>query len=155
MCFNSHAPSNGLLQAILPARCHPGPAVLSNTPTTHVNILSWHVQFCRSFCDQRTTSRSAFRQGNSSQGKVASKASHTTFSPISTMAASTGKAYAQQLLGRQFKGGHAVQSELSTDRSDSPFAELSKNPPEGISVGLKDDNLFHWTVLLVGPPGTY
>ncbi len=34
-------------------------------------------------------------------------------------------------------------------------ADLSKNPPEGISVGLKDDNLFHWTVLLVGPPGTY
>ena len=29
-----------------------------------------------------------------------------------------------------------------------------KTPPEGISVGPKDDNLFVWEVLMVGPPGT-
>ena len=33
-------------------------------------------------------------------------------------------------------------------------AELTKSPPEGISVGPKDDNLFLWEILLVGPPGT-
>lgn len=33
-------------------------------------------------------------------------------------------------------------------------AELSRTPPEGISVGAKDDNLFLWEILIVGPPGT-
>jgi hypothetical protein len=33
-------------------------------------------------------------------------------------------------------------------------AEMTKSPPEGISVGPKDDNLFVWEVLIVGPPGT-
>ena len=33
-------------------------------------------------------------------------------------------------------------------------AELTKSPPEGISVGPKDDNLFIWEILLVGPAGT-
>jgi ubiquitin-protein ligase len=31
---------------------------------------------------------------------------------------------------------------------------MTKSPPEGISVGPKDDNLFVWEVLIVGPPGT-
>ncbi len=31
---------------------------------------------------------------------------------------------------------------------------MMKAPPEGISVGPKDDNLFLWDVLMVGPPGT-
>lgn len=31
---------------------------------------------------------------------------------------------------------------------------MTKSPPEGISVGPKDDNLFVWEILLVGPPGT-
>ena len=31
---------------------------------------------------------------------------------------------------------------------------MKKNPPEGISVGLKKENLFHWTVFMAGPPGT-
>ena len=34
-------------------------------------------------------------------------------------------------------------------------AELTTNPPEGIHVGLKDEDLFHWTVMVIGPPGTY
>jgi ubiquitin-conjugating enzyme E2 G1 len=32
--------------------------------------------------------------------------------------------------------------------------ELTKTPPEGVSVGIKDDNLFHREVLMVGPPDT-
>lgn len=34
-------------------------------------------------------------------------------------------------------------------------AELSKNPPDGISVGLSDDsNLYEWEIMIVGPPDT-
>mmetsp|Transcript_21849 Transcript_21849/g.31713 ORF Transcript_21849/g.31713 Transcript_21849/m.31713 type:complete len:168 (-) Transcript_21849:288-791(-) len=33
--------------------------------------------------------------------------------------------------------------------------ELNRNPPEGVSVGLaNDDNLFVWELLIVGPPDT-
>jgi len=36
-----------------------------------------------------------------------------------------------------------------------PFvSELSKSPPDGMSVGLHDDNLFDWEVMIVGPVGT-
>lgn len=32
---------------------------------------------------------------------------------------------------------------------------MSKNPPEGVSVGLgEDENIFQWEILLVGPPDT-
>ncbi|KDO16656.1 hypothetical protein SPRG_17850 [Saprolegnia parasitica CBS 223.65] len=35
------------------------------------------------------------------------------------------------------------------------LTELSRNPPEGVSVGLGDDeNIFHWEIMLVGPPDT-
>lgn len=35
------------------------------------------------------------------------------------------------------------------------LTELSRNPPDGVSVGLReDDNIFHWEVLIVGPPET-
>ena len=46
---------------------------------------------------------------------------------------------------------------LLDNRAHTPpphFPELTKSPPEGVSVGLKDDNLFHWTVMIVGPSGT-
>ena len=34
-------------------------------------------------------------------------------------------------------------------------AELSRNPPEGISVGLgEDENIFSWDCMIVGPPDT-
>ncbi|CAM9167357.1 unnamed protein product [Phaeothamnion confervicola] len=34
-------------------------------------------------------------------------------------------------------------------------AELNRNPPEGVSVGLVDDNnIFVWELLIVGPPDT-
>ena len=33
--------------------------------------------------------------------------------------------------------------------------ELSKNPVEGFSAGLIDDNdIFRWEVLIIGPPDT-
>ena len=36
------------------------------------------------------------------------------------------------------------------------FLELSRNPPEGISVGLgEDDNIFKWELMIVGPPDTF
>ena len=38
---------------------------------------------------------------------------------------------------------------------NAPRAELSKNPPDGISVGLEDDsNLFVWEIMIVGPADT-
>jgi ubiquitin-conjugating enzyme E2 G1 len=36
----------------------------------------------------------------------------------------------------------------------SQFKELSKNPIDGFIVGLVDDNIFEWRVLVTGPPGT-
>jgi hypothetical protein len=33
-------------------------------------------------------------------------------------------------------------------------AELTRSPPEGVSVGPKDDNLFIWEIMIVGPAGT-
>lgn len=34
------------------------------------------------------------------------------------------------------------------------LAELNKNPVEGFSAGLIDDNdIFKWEVLIIGPPG--
>jgi ubiquitin-conjugating enzyme E2 G1 len=33
--------------------------------------------------------------------------------------------------------------------------ELAKNPPEGVSVGLgEDDNMFVWELMLIGPQDT-
>lgn len=35
------------------------------------------------------------------------------------------------------------------------FSELNKNPVEGFSAGLIDDNdIFKWEVLIIGPPDT-
>lgn len=33
-------------------------------------------------------------------------------------------------------------------------AELTKNPVEGFSAGLAEDNLFEWQVTIIGPPET-
>lgn len=39
--------------------------------------------------------------------------------------------------------------------TEYPIVEMSRNPPEGVSVGLGDDeNIFKWEILLVGPPDT-
>ncbi|CAG9466075.1 unnamed protein product [Pedinophyceae sp. YPF-701] len=32
--------------------------------------------------------------------------------------------------------------------------ELMKNPVDGFSAGLQDDNIFIWEVCIIGPPGT-
>eukprot|EP01034_Spumella_vulgaris_P022905 gene22905-29082_t len=33
--------------------------------------------------------------------------------------------------------------------------ELSRNPPDGVSVGLGDDeNIFNWELMIIGPPDT-
>jgi len=32
--------------------------------------------------------------------------------------------------------------------------DLSRNPPDGVSVGLSDDNIFVWELLIIGPPET-
>lgn len=35
------------------------------------------------------------------------------------------------------------------------FSELNKNPVEGFSAGLIDDNdIYRWEVLIIGPPDT-
>lgn len=35
------------------------------------------------------------------------------------------------------------------------LTELGRNPPEGVSVGLVDDNnIFLWEMVIVGPPDT-
>jgi len=34
------------------------------------------------------------------------------------------------------------------------LAELSKNPLEGFSAGPKDDNIYHWEVVILPPEGT-
>ena len=36
-----------------------------------------------------------------------------------------------------------------------PFLELARNPPDGVSVGLGDDeNIFKWELMIIGPPDT-
>jgi len=36
------------------------------------------------------------------------------------------------------------------------YAELQKNPVEGFSAGLvDDDDIYKWEVLIIGPPDTY
>jgi len=52
------------------------------------------------------------------------------------MAASESSVYGTELLRRQ-------------------LAELARNPPDGVSVGLVDDaNMFSWEVMLMGPADT-
>lgn len=51
-------------------------------------------------------------------------------------------------------GGGGGGAAFTTQLLKRQFQELTKNPPSGVSVGLKDDNLFHWTVMIVGPSGT-
>ena len=48
----------------------------------------------------------------------------------------------------------AGPSTYTTQLIKRQLTDMMKAPPEGISVGPKDDNLFLWEVLMVGPPGT-
>lgn len=45
-------------------------------------------------------------------------------------------------------------SPYTTELVKRQLIDLTRNPPEGVSVGPKDDNLFVWEVLIVGPAGT-
>lgn len=65
------------------------------------------------------------------------------------------RTYAAELLRRQFMGSFAVSAGRVRVGAYTSHAEMQKSPPEGISVGLKDDNLFVWQVTIVGPAGTY
>ncbi|CAM9209970.1 unnamed protein product [Scytosiphon promiscuus] len=46
-------------------------------------------------------------------------------------------------------------SDYATELLRRQLQELNKNPPEGVSVGLSDDdNMFMWELLIVGPADT-
>jgi ubiquitin-conjugating enzyme E2 G1 len=47
-----------------------------------------------------------------------------------------------------------ASTSFTTELIRRQLMEMVKSPPEGVSVGLKDDNLFEWEVLIVGPSGT-
>jgi len=44
---------------------------------------------------------------------------------------------------------------LASDLTNVCVSELNKNPVEGFSAGLIDDNeIYKWEVLIIGPPDT-
>ncbi|TFJ88032.1 hypothetical protein NSK_000386 [Nannochloropsis salina CCMP1776] len=45
-------------------------------------------------------------------------------------------------------------TDYATELLKRQLHELNKNPPEGVSVGLVDDSVFEWELLLVGPADT-
>jgi ubiquitin-conjugating enzyme E2 G1 len=48
-----------------------------------------------------------------------------------------------------------MASSYGTELLRRQFVELAKNPPDGVSVGLgDDDNIFLWELLIVGPSET-
>lgn len=71
------------------------------------------------------------------------------------MASAGPSPYTVELVRRQLVG-ELFGREVFVAEDESPLhcAEMTRSPPEGISVGAKDDNLFTWEVMLVGPPGT-
>ena len=82
----------------------------------------------------------------------------------SSTSAGSSKAYAATLLARQLKGENELSDSVSEDHcicSHLPdgilppaIADLTKESPEFINVGAKEDNIFEWDVTLQGPPGT-
>ena len=49
----------------------------------------------------------------------------------------------------------ASSSSYGSELLKRQFMELTRNPPEGVSVGLgDDDNIFCWELMIVGPPDT-
>ena len=46
-------------------------------------------------------------------------------------------------------------SDYATELLRRQFQELARNPPDGVSVGLvDDDSIFEWELLIIGPPDT-
>lgn len=60
--------------------------------------------------------------------------------------------YGAELLRRQFMGKLIDIGRKLVTHSTS---ELARNPPDGVSVGLgEDENIFCWDLFIVGPPDT-
>ena len=58
----------------------------------------------------------------------------------------------QQLVGKQLS---KALSSFKSIMLDAVTAALGKNPPEGVSVGLGDDeNMFKWECMIMGPQDT-
>ena len=48
-----------------------------------------------------------------------------------------------------------MSSSYGTELLRRQYLELARNPPDGVSVGLgDDDNIFCWELMIVGPPDT-
>lgn len=48
-----------------------------------------------------------------------------------------------------------MASSYGTELLRRQLHELSRNPPDGVSVGLGDDeNIFNWEVMVIGPTDT-
>ncbi len=73
--------------------------------------------------------------------------------------------YAKELLRRQLNGGRHATCVLCIEVAFMLLclclinlfssAELNRNPPDGVSVGLVDDsNIFLWELMVMGPPDT-
>jgi len=74
--------------------------------------------------------------GNASSNLVLSPNSTATSNPIDSMATSSDAGKSNLILRRQ-------------------LAELKKNPVDGFSAGLADDNnLLEWDIMIIGPPDT-
>lgn len=48
----------------------------------------------------------------------------------------------------------ATSTNYGTNILRNQFKELSKNPPDGINVGLVDDNIYQWKIMIIGPEDT-
>lgn len=69
--------------------------------------------------------------------------------------------YAAELLRRQYMGKFFVRATDVMRFGDGDIfsffgcVDLARNPPDGVSVGLgEDENIFNWELLIVGPPDT-
>ncbi|CAO3579060.1 unnamed protein product [Absidia cylindrospora] len=55
------------------------------------------------------------------------------------------------LLSRQLKGFYNI---FSFYRHFFSSANLQKNPVDGFSAGLVDDNIYQWEIMVMGAPDT-
>ena len=89
----------------------------------------------------------------------------TLFQSRATMAAAEPSSYAIELLKKQREFLRSAVRILEAFAPNSPLfptccfrstvAEMARNPPEGVSVGLVDDaNMFLWELMIVGPSDT-